>query len=47
MPITFKSGIINGILHFKCEIEQHVEQLQTLPENNSREMEHEMFLLIK
>lgn len=47
MPITFKSGIINGILHFKCEIEQHVEQLQTLPENNSREMEHEKFLLIK
>lgn len=47
MPITFKSGIINGILHFKCETEQHVEQLQTLPENNSREMEHEMFLLIK
>lgn len=47
MPITFKSGIINGILHFKCEIEQYVEQLQTSSENNSRKMEHEKFLLIK
>lgn len=46
MPITFKSGIINGILHFKCEIEHYVEQLQT-SENNSRKMEHKKFLLMK